>query len=99
LDSAQLAVRQYPSADLTMMPEAVISARRSRWRERGRTRGERPRTCCSGERCSDALVDGSLVAFGLGIGLDEGFIALGEFESDAGDSGGGGCSMVRTMRS
>jgi len=57
--------------------------------------GEWPRFCCSGERCSDALVDGSLLdgAFGLGIGLDglqgEGVIALGEFESDAGDGGGG----------
>jgi hypothetical protein len=57
--------------------------------------GEWPRFCCSGERCGDALVDGGLLdeAFGLGIGLDglqgEGVIALGEFESDAGDGGGG----------
>ena len=48
-----------------------------------------------GENRGDALIDGILLdgAIGLGIGLDgprgEGVIALGEFESDAGDGGGG----------
>ena len=57
--------------------------------------GEWPRFGGSGERCGDALIDGSRLGgvLGLRIGLDrpqgEGVIALGEFESDAGDGGGG----------
>ena len=67
--------------------------------------GEWPGFACVGERCSDALIDGSLLdgGFGLGIGLDglqgEGVIALGEFESDAGMAAAARCSTVRTMRS